>query len=334
MSIPDSSVQGLVNDIVSTATDFRDECNTYTQLALQTVGNKIIPSQVSVLQDLWPVPPIKANFLPVNPTQFQPTVDLRGAFENEYNSLVATLSTRMPAEYANFLAQYFPSGHSILECESAIYNIINGSGLPLQAQQEFNTARDRELQEAQRLSDEAYSSAASRGYSIPPGATFYAVLQANQQASRNISATNAQIAVNNAKIQVDIFRDALGKALQLKQQAVEDGLRWIDAIFKEYDAADEKAKNYVQAYEVFYQTFASYYNAVLGLNRLTLDVSELSTKYSLEDKRNSATYKNEFEQRQADIYLRSAQTSAQMASAGLSGVNALVNIGDVSTTSQ
>lgn len=331
MAFYDTTVTGLINDIVDTAITFRDDAIKYIDRAVgfyPQVGG-------SAISTLYPPTKIDGKFLDnnsFNANQFVFNQDQRNAFEVEYEQVFGELKTRVPKEFHDFLTEFFPLQQSLSKVETQLFNIIDGKGLPLQVKQEWNKARDRDLLEAQRLEDEAYSSAAAKGFSMPPLTTQYRVLMAHQTASNNLSATNRDIAIESAKMQIDLFKFAVDKAISLRELALKEAMDYINLMYKEYEISIEKAKTYVESYQIFYNSMNAYYNSVNEVNRLKFQVQESNLKYSLEDLKLAIDSNMAKDNRVTNSLLESSRITASVASSALSGINALVTNSTSQTT--
>jgi len=328
MSIADD----LINDIKNTATTFKNSAVSYSERA---VGQFSFGGGVNTVLQVEKINPELYKDNNIDRYAFDENNDLRWDFTLKLNELEFHKSAErnsITSNYNNFISTYFPSvnkdkdvNKQYGEMTNMLAQIANGSkSVPLQVEQQWNAARDRELLEARRLEDEAYTQAASRGFSIPPLTTQFRVLSAHQTASKNISATNREIAVENAKMQMEMVKFAIEKLFTARELMLDSVLKQMAYLREETDASLRVTQAYIQAYQVFYGALNGYYNSIAEYNKLKYSVDEGNLRYAMEDRKIAIGYKQSDEQRKTNAFISSANTATSIAAAALSGLNALV----------
>lgn len=272
------------------------------------------------------------NFIGVNQEQFNvgSITDLRTEFDSKYHYLFNTLKQTVPTEFNKFINDFFPTPQNFNQIEQFLVDgITNGTiGLPPEIENQiWQQERERTLLENNKVIMENRKSMASRGFIEPNGVELYREMIIMNQGSKNISASSRQIAIESAKLKIDWIKFAVSEARNYRTLALESAFKYLANILSIQDPSFRYASSYVDSYKTFYDTVNSYYNSVNTINRLNLEkASYLDTK--------NYNYFKLFQDRLAMIDDQKTKTLTELArsmgsqaSAALSGLNSIVQLG-------
>ncbi len=206
------------------------------------------------------------------PPAFQGEVNITSELMAGYGDALRDLRPAMDDAIADYIARWFP------ECvftttENWICNTIlyGGTGLPPDIENAiWQRGRARDIIEANRLEQEAYTSLADRGFSSPPGATTTRVLMIQQDASNKISQFNRDTAIKAAEIEIENIKFAVEQGVKIRIAVMQGLGDYIRAWFTPYATAIDMAKARAESKGKFINSAADYYRAMISEAELEL----------------------------------------------------------------
>lgn len=202
--------------------------------------------------------------------------DAATAFDNAWRSISPSMQAAIGADVDAFIAKYNPRYHSQMEAlEKRLAAMVQG-GTGLRPDVEdaiYERARAKNGAEARRVQDQAWDSAARRGFTLPTGALMAAQLAARQGAADNNAAASREIVVIAAELEQKNIQFAIttsaglrqtilnaavqmhGNLIQLNGQAIQYANAVVDAMVKVYELEVERFKVRLEQYRVDAQVF-------------------------------------------------------------------------------
>lgn len=228
-----------------------------------------------------------------------------------------------------WLAKYFPPLDIQLSSgeDAWLLDVMNNGyiGVPdAVANMIWNRARDNELSEALRLSDEAASFFADRGFSMPPGVLGDRALIAQLNAANKLSTIARDQAVKTMEISIDMAKFAITEITKLRTALADVmGKFLMDAMKVPMESLNME----IQKHDIKNKIWAAsndYMRAVLDIEKLA--VAATSTEEQLRVSLiNTDTHETTSRDATvADTAVRSAIAMAQIASSARSANNTLV----------
>ncbi len=272
----------------------------------------------------------------VNNEQFSlnSVVDLRNQFDSKYNYLLDVLQRTVPRELNKFINDYFPTPNDFDKIEQFLVDsVMNGGiGLPPEVEKQiWDAERERTLLENNRVILENRKSMASRGFIEPNGVELYREMVIMNQGSKNISGSSRTIAIESAKLRIDWIRSAVAEIRGYRTLAIESAFRYISTLLSTQDPAFRYASGYVDSYKTFYDAVNSYYNSVNTINRLNLEKANLIDNRRLSYFKLQQDRLNFDDNQKVTVMTELAKMMASQAGASLSGINSIVQLGQLQT---
>lgn len=187
--------------------------------------------------------------------------------------------------------QYFPEVGGCLRYppEEWLCGIITGQkpfGLSKEVfEAVWHEGRDREYRARNSATQQIRSEFSQRGFSMPPGAMFKAILLQEELASDAIGALNRAQTVKDAEIKLDLLKFAEEQAIRLKLgvfQAIADYYR----VLMELPNKDiEASRMKVAAYASLNDAVTSMHRVELGFEELRLQAANLRMNGKLDESR-------------------------------------------------
>ncbi len=261
--------------------------------------------------------------------------DLRNEFDSKYHYLFDLLSRTVPTEFSKFINDYMPKPSNFDNLEKFLVDsVFNGSiGLPPEIERQiWEAERERTNLENNKIIIENRKSMASRGFIEPNGVEMYREMLILNQGSKNISGSSRAIAVESAKLKIDWIKFAISEARNYRTLAMESAFKYLSYVLSVNDPALRYASGYVDSYKTFYDAVNTYYNSVNTINRLKLEKANMIDRRNYDyDKFFVDQVVSQDEQR-IRTFTALAQSMGTQASAALSAINSIVNLGSTSVT--
>lgn len=189
------------------------------------------------------------------------------------------------------IAKYFPEIQACLMSapEEWLCGIITGQkpfGLSKEVfEAVWHQGRDREYRARNSAVAQIRGEFSARGFSMPPGAMFQAVLRTEEQASDAIGEVNRTQTVKDAEIKLDLLKFAEEQAISLKLgifQSIADYYR----VLMELPNKDiEATRAKVAAYASLNDAMSQYYRVQLSFEELRLQAASLRMNGKLDESR-------------------------------------------------
>lgn len=174
--------------------------------------------------------------------------DLSASFNAAWRDINPTMVTTLEAQMDAQLLKINPQYHvQMAAIEAKLTEYLDGStGLePAHENQVYERARGKGAAEYRRVVDTAYATAASRGFTRPPGAVFAAVQAARQGFADNNAVAANEIAIKQVEWKRDTAQFALTTSAGLRQSMLSASLSYHGGLISINGQALEFAKTTV-----------------------------------------------------------------------------------------
>lgn len=225
-----------------------------------------------------PVREVDAPKLPREVPKFQGEVNITSELQAGYDGALKDLLPALGDAIADYIARWFPAC-VFATTEDWICNTIlyGGTGLPANIENAiWQRGRARDIIEANRLSQEAYTALADRGFSQPTGATAMRAYMAQQEASHKIGQFNRDTAIKAAEIEIENIKFAVEQGVKIRIAVMQGLGDFIRAWFTPYATAVDMAKARADAKGKFVNSAADYYRAIISEAELQLKADEFT----------------------------------------------------------
>lgn len=191
------------------------------------------------------------------------------ALDGHIDAMMAKYNPRYKEQMAsieNKLADYLQGGTALTpEVENAIYERSKG----------------KQSAEARRTRDEAYLGAARRGFTMPDGALFAAVMGARQSAADNNARAAVEIAVKQAELEQQNMQWAVKTSTDLRTTILSAAINYHQNLISLNGQALDYAKSILSSIIEVYNTMVKEYQARLEGYKTEASVYETEIKGQL-----------------------------------------------------
>jgi len=191
----------------------------------------------------------------------------------------------------------------------------------------WDRERGRENELALHNAEQAVDEWAARGFTLPPGALAMRVRQANQDAINKTATQSRDRAIENARINIESVRFAVGQAIQLRLGAVQAAFNYIRTWFLVPQTAIEKAKALTDARLRFYASTSAYYNALIGAAQAKITAQAHNQGAAVSENRTFGQVAAASVESRTGAALSAAQAMGMCAAGALASINTLANVG-------
>jgi hypothetical protein len=259
------------------------------------------------------------------------TEDGSTLYKSEYDSKAGELTGQLAGIFSGFLNDYFPPlGFCLDSVETWICNTINngGTGIPAAVEaQIWQRGRDKEALEAARLEDEALTSFAARGFTLPPGALAHRILMVQQDAANKNSSFGRDVAIKQVEIEIENIRFAITTAVNARLACINAAIEYWKAYLLPHDIAARRANAIIDAKTNFSNALAAWFNSQVGL--YNADVNMAGHFWNAANNAYMARAKalEAFGMSKAKVAADGAQAQSAIAAAAMSAMNTLAQYG-------
>lgn len=303
---------------ISQASNLTDLARNYSQSAISASRGYT----TSRMPDAIPIPSI--TVLP-----FTPDEKLGTQYRLNYDANLAELKDDFKKLFDELVAEYF-NGALIEASDSWLLDVIqNGTlGLPNAVEDAmWQRGRDRENAASAQYEDEAMTQFAARGFGMPPGALMHALAKQRTASGDKVSQFNREVAINRAEMAIKNTQFAIEKAIDLRRSMQDFILNYVRAYMNLGDLAGNRAKTIADLDRSVWEATAQYYQSLVQVERLKVDVREFNNSMSRDMQRIDIDSFNKSLQNQTQAALEIAQTFGRMAAAyaGAQNTNASIS---------
>ena len=226
--------------------------------------------------EAWMGPLADVAFVDPNIKPFDTNQDFGAEYLATYQGLLDQIGPEFDALFNNFMNTYFPK-QLLADVEAWLSDVINNGykGIPDSHYEAiWQRARDKEMREVSRLTDDSLSAFSSRGWSIPAGALASRLYTIQQEANAKLASINRDIAIKDVEVQVDMVKFAISEAAALAKSMWGIMLDYLNKYLSMYGIAGDKGNSLVNAKRGLYDSMYRYYQLVMEAERMRIGVDE------------------------------------------------------------
>lgn len=318
----ETTVNTIINNALATATAKSDAAQAFSQEAITAIDEASFALSS---------PPTFSGG-PSTPTyQGDLTDDPSVSFKSDLDADAATITAKLAGIFSGFLNTYFPGSTAALTAaETWLANAINngGTGIPAAVEaQIWERSRARELKDAARLEEEANSSLAARGFSMPPGALSAKLQEIQQAAADKISTHSRDVAIKQAELEIENIRFAVQQAIQHRATAISAAIDYWRAYLLPEDIAARKALANAELKMKFQNTAMDYYRAQIALYNAQVQEGGQFFDAANRAYMAQAEAKVGLGRAKADAATSAAKAAGDIAAAAMAAINTLTQYG-------
>lgn len=322
----DALVENLINNAISIAAQQAGVANGLIESAQAAFGWE--------MRDLDPPPPPGSTL--VAPTFDQPLdEDSSITYKSDYDATAASVTAQMAGTFSGFLNTYFPNLSSVVAAaETWIQNAITngGTGIPTDIENQiWQRGRDKESLEAARLAYVASSSFAANGFSLPPGALAGRLQEVQQESANKNSTFGRDVAIRQIEIEIENIRFAVKEAVDLRQQGILAAIEYWKAYLLPHRIAADRAGAIIDAKTKFSNALAAWFNAESSVYGHEVTNQGNYWRARTDGYRANAAAVSGLSQAQGDTAAAGAKAASDIASAAMSAMNTLAQVGYTET---
>lgn len=155
-----------------------------------------------------------------------------GSMVGEFKTVSGDLLEELKRSLDQFAAKWFPQGQYLESATAWLERALSGGATvdPSVEAQLWERDRARLTAEANRATDDALTTWASRGYALPPGALAHQVLTVRQGLTAQLSAQSRDIAIKAHQDDIEAAKFAVQQAVNLRATAMSAAINFIQAL--------------------------------------------------------------------------------------------------------
>lgn len=268
----------LTEAVINTCWQTAEEIKVETQTAIANAGSSFIDPDN-------PPEMIAAVVTPTSVTEPSVTIpdtievaDIVAAFDAEQAALVADLADKFTSFRATFFTDEdatYTAAEDWLRDSLADPSVAMPAAVAAQIWEED---RSRILADSSRASADVLATFASRRYPLPPGAAAAAVIEIEQKAQSELSASSRKVAV----MSVEQMRSVIDKVLSLRQSAMAAALDYVKTLAFGMDMASRVVSGGYDAQSRLISAAATFFNARTAAKELEFKGDQMNAQLAQE----------------------------------------------------
>jgi len=200
------------------------------------------------------------------PPAYQGNIDVSVEMQQAYASALSAYRPEFKNGLAAYLAEWFPdcmmSTTNNWICDTILYG---ETGLPANIEEAlWERARSREVRDADRLTQEAFTQLSVRNFTIPPGAMAARILGIQQGVSDKSSTLSRDITIKHIDLIIENVKFAVTEGTKIRLSVMSGINGYMKAHLMPEELAIEKAKAIATAKLQLMGGAAAYYNAMIS----------------------------------------------------------------------
>lgn len=227
--------------------------------------------------------PVFGGVMPTDNTQ-APT-DLEARFRSAHQGASTSMIAMMDGHIDGLIARHNPQYHqqmARIEAQLTKY-LEGGTGLkPAVENAIYERARSKNDAEARRIQSAAYSDAASRGFTLPPGALMAAMGQSRQAAADNNAQAGREIVVMQAEMEQKNLQFAVSTSAALRQAMLSAALSYHGNVIGINGQALDYGKSVLSAIIEVYNTAIKVFGMKLDAYKADASVYETQLRAAMQ----------------------------------------------------
>lgn len=270
---------------------------------------------------------VDATFIPLNPEQFNPNVDLKDTYLQRFNVLNEQLNKILPGKFNEFMTLAF--GGCWDKTYSKLCTAIEKNGEFLQTGEEIKLRqeiRDRANESILPAISSNMLSAAAQGHRVPPDWTWGANADAYNTAAKEIAQGDRDLTIKLIQMRLDWLDKCITHITDMRMKAINACLQYMEQVYQSASAADRNATGYISGYKTMYDNLNSYYSAVNSINDLRYRVAAKNADLGIRATEISTNATVEALKTRANVAAEMAKASGTLAGSVSAGMSTLAGI--------
>lgn len=269
--------------------------------------------------------------IPIEPDVEIPRV-AEGAELAKFHILTDAIIDKLVAIFRNYMNEFLPNECPYLEkAQLWICRTLSGknpTGIDAQIENQiWNRERDRILAENGRAKAEVVSEYSARGYPIPPGAMFEAVLAIERKNMEEIGKSSRDVAIEMAKIEIENMKFAVEKAIELYVGATQAAGEYIRALAMGPQIGMEVIPSVTDSQSKLIEAANSYYQSRIRIAEMVQKNWQFNAEMRNKASSEGAQLNLEYIKTNVQGAIERAKGAATQAAAALNAVSASVQCG-------
>lgn len=264
-------------------------------------------------------------------TPIEPDVEIpriaEGAELAKFHILTDAIIDKLVEIFRNYMNEFLPNECPYLEkaqlwiCRTLSGNNPTGISAQVEAMI-WNRERDRILSENGRAKEDIIREYSARGYPMPPGAMYEAVLSVERKNMEEIGKSSRDIAIEMAKIEIENMKFAVEKAIELYVGATQAAGEYIKALAMGPQIGMEVIPSVTDSQSKLIEAANSYYQSRIRIAEMIQKNWQFNAE--MQNKARSEEASNNLERGKANLValVDRAKAAATMAAAALNAVSA------------
>ncbi len=311
-------VAGVFNDAWGLATDRAMEAKDWASDAISRASS---PAAISA------TPQVVAPAMPSAPLMDTP-IKISEA-QSLFDANLHNVRDKLVSDFSDFLSEYFGSLPEFDAAQAWLQKALTtgGTGLaPVIEQQLFERERSRILNEAARSEDEILVTWSARRFPIPPGAATAQLTRLRKETDDKIASAAREVAVQQATMEIENVRFAVGQAVTLRISAISAAGEYIRTLAMAPQVARQLTTGLVDVQARIASTLTSFYQAQIAAAEVPLRAQ--TTNAELLQRTAEANQRSAVEAmtQRVQATLAAAQSLGTQAAAALNSLHAQTGI--------
>lgn len=269
--------------------------------------------------------------IPIEPDVEIPRV-AEGAELAKFHILTDAIIDKLVAIFRQYLNEFLPNECPYLEkaqlwiCRTLSGNNPTGISAQVEAMI-WNRERDRILAENGRAKEDIIREYSARGYPMPPGAMYEAVLSIERKNMEEIGKSSRDIAIEMAKIEIENMKFAVEKAIELYVGATQAAGEYIKALAMGPQIGMEVIPSVTDSQSKLIEAANSYYQSRIRISEMIQKNWQFNAEMKNKSASEGASLNLEWQKANVQAAVDRAKVAATAASAALNAVSANVSVG-------
>lgn len=267
---------------------------------------------------------------PVEPDVEIPRI-AEGAELAKFHILTDAIIDKLVDIFRNYMNEFLPNECPYLEkaqlwcCRTLSGQNPTGIDAQIEAQI-WNRERDRILAENGRAKEDIIREYSARGYPMPPGAMYEAVLSIERKNMEEIGKSSRDIAIEMAKIEIENMKFAVEKAIELYVGATQAAGEYIKALAMGPQIGMEVIPSVTDSQSKLIEAANSYYQSRIRVAEMIQKNWQFNAE--MNNKSKSETMQNALAvgKSNAEVYMNRAKVAATLAAAGANALSANASV--------
>ena len=269
--------------------------------------------------------------IPVEPDVEIPRI-AEGAELAKFHILTDAIIDKLVEIFRNYMNEFLPNECPYLEkaqlwiCRTLSGNNPTGISAQVEAMI-WNRERDRILSENGRAKEDVIREYSARGYPMPPGAMYEAVLSIERKNMEEIGKSSRDIAIEMAKIEIENMKFAVEKAIELYVGATQAAGEYIKALAMGPQIGMEVIPSVTDSQSKLIEAANSYYQSRIRIAEMIQKNWQFNAEMKNKSASEGASLNLEWQKTNVQAAVDKAKTAATQAAAALNAVSASVQFG-------